>query len=175
MNGLMNNGINPSFQYIYLNSTITTMLYPSLRAIKQSLITSPYGMYPTLNDILNIQCDLIADPNNQLATNFIIRVYTRPNYTVIDNSLNVDDTFYGNYYDSVAQISNITSDYTYSLNELFPSWTEMLNTIYRKTVYYNDGLQNLSILGQQQILSICVMTYDINANIGVKNIIVTYK
>jgi hypothetical protein len=175
MNGIMNNGINPSFQYIYLNSTIVNMLYPSLRAIKQSLITSPYGMYPTLNDILNIQCDLIADPNNQLATNFIIRIYTRPNYTVIDNSINPNDTFYGNYYDSVAQISNITSDYTYNLNNLFPSWTSMLNTVYNKTVYYNDGLQNLSILGQQQILSICVMTYDINANIGVKNIIVTYK
>jgi hypothetical protein len=174
-NGIMNNGINPSFQYIYLNSTITNMLYPSLRTIKQSLITSPYGMYPTLNDILNIQCDLIADPYNQLATNFIIRIYTRPNYTVIDNSMNPNDTFYGNYYDSVAQISNITSDYRYNLNELFPSWTPMLNTIYNKTVYYNDGLQNLSILGQQQILSICVMTYDINANIGVKNIIVTYK
>jgi hypothetical protein len=171
----MNNGINPSFQYIYLNSTITNILYPSLRTIKQSLITSPYGMYPTLNDILNIQCDLIADPYNQLATNFIIRIYTRPNYTVIDNSMNPNDTFYGNYYDSVAQISNITSDYTYNLNELFPSWTPMLNTIYNKTAYYNDGLQNLSILGQQQILSICVMTYDINANIGVKNIIVTYK
>jgi hypothetical protein len=175
LNGLINNGINPSFQYIYLNSTITTMMYPSLRSIKQSLITSPYGMYPTLNDILNIQCDLIADPNNQVACNFIIRIYTRPNYTVIDNSLDSNDTFYGNYYDSVARISNITSDYTYNLNDLFPSWTPMLNTIYRKTVYYNDGLHFLSILGQQQILSICVMTYDINANIGVKNIIVTYK
>lgn len=174
-NGLINNGINPSFQYIYLNSTITTMMYPSLRSIKQSLITSPYGMYPTLNDILNIQCDLIADPNNQIATNFIIRIYTRPIYTGIDNSLNPNDTFYGNYYDSVAQISNITSDYTYHLNDLFPSWASMLNTIYRKIVYYNDGLQFLSILGQQQILSICVMTYDINANIGIKNIIVTYK
>jgi len=174
-NGLINNGVNPSFQYIYLNSTITNILYPSLRSIKQSLITSPYGMYPTLNDILDIQCDLIADPYNQVACNFIIRIYTRPTYTVIDNSLNSNDTFYGNYYDSVAQISNITSDYTYHLNDLFPSWTPMLNTIYRKTVYYNDGLRILSILGQQQILSICVMTYDINANIGVKNIIVTYK
>jgi hypothetical protein len=132
-------------------------------------------MYPTLNDILNIQCDLIADPNNQVACNFIIRIYTRPIYTVIDNSFNSNDTFYGNYYDSVARISNITSDYRYNLNDLFPSWTPMLNTIYRKTVYYNDGLHFLSILGQQQILSICVMTYDINANIGVKNIIVTYK
>ena len=174
-NGLINNGINPSFQYIYLNSTITTILYPSLRSIKQSLITSPYGMYPTLNDILDIQCDLIADPNNQVACNFIVRIYTRPTYTVIDNTLNSNDTFYGNYYDSVAQISNITSDYTYHLNDLFPSWTPMLNTIYGKTVYYNDGLRILSILGQQQILSICVMTYDINANIGIKNIIVTYK
>ena len=175
MNGIMNNGINPSFQYIFLNSTITDILYPSLRTIKRSLITSPYGMYPTLNDILDIQCDLIADPSNQTACNFIIRIYTRPTYTVIDDTMNPNDTFYGNYYDSVARISNITSDYTYNLNQLFPSWTQMLNTIYNKTVYYNDGLQNLSILGQQQILSICVMTYDINANIGVKNIIVTYK
>jgi hypothetical protein len=174
-NGIANNGINPSFQYVYLNSTITNMIYPSLRRIKRSLITSPYGMYPTLNDILDIECDLVADPANQSACNFIIRIYTRPTYTVIDNNINPNDTFYGNYYDSVARISNITSDYRYQLNELFPSWTSMLNTIYRKTVYYNDGLQNLNTLGQQQILSICVMTYDINANIGVKNIIVTYK
>ena len=174
-NGIMNNGVNSSFQYIYLNSTITDILYPSLRSIKQSLITSPYGMYPTLNDILDIQCDLIADPTNEVACNFIIRIYTRPTYTEINNTMNPNDTFYGNYYDSVARISNITSDYTYNLNELFPYWTPMLNTLYNKTVYYNDGLQYLSILGQQQILSICVMTYDINANIGVKNIIVTYK
>ena len=173
-NGIINNGINPSFQYIYLNSTITNMLYPSLRSIKQSLITSPYDMYPTLNDILNIQCDLIID-TNQSAPNFIIRIYTRPTYSVIDNSVNIADTFYGNYYDSVEQPSTFISEYTYNLNDLFPSWTSTLNTIYNKTVYYNDGLQNLNTLGQQQILSICVMTYDINANIGIKNIIVTYK
>ena len=173
-NGIMNNGINPSFQYIYLNSTITDILYPSLRTIKQSLITSPYGLYPTLNDILNIQCDLIADPYHT-PCNFIIRIYTRPIYTGIDNSLNINDTFYGNYYDSVDQISNITSDYTYNLIQLYPSWTTMLNTVYNQTVYYNDGLQLLNILGQQQILSICILTYDINANIGIKNIIVTYK
>ncbi len=171
--GIINNGINPSFQYIYLNSTITTMLYPSLRSIKQSLITSPYDMYPTLNDIFDIQCDLIVDPNE--TPNFIIRIYTRPTYLLIDNSINSDDTFYGNYYDSILQNSNITSVYRYNLNDLFPYWTPMLNTPYRKTVYYNDGLQFLNTLGQQQILSICVMTYDINANIGIKNIIVTYK
>ena len=173
-NGIINNGINPSFQYIYLNSTITNILYPSLRSIKQSLITSPYDMYPTLNDIFNIQCDLIID-TIQPATNFIIRIYTRPTYSVIDNSLNIDDTFYGNYYDSVEQNSTVISEYTYNLNDLFPSWTSILNTIYNKTVYYNDGLQILNTLGHQQILSICVMTYDINANIGIKNIIVTYK
>jgi len=172
--GIINNGINPSFQYIYLNSTITTMMYPSLRSIKQSLITSPYDMYPTLNDIFDIQCDLMID-SNQAAPNFIIRIYTRPTYSVIDNSINSDDTFYGNYYDSISQNSNVLSEYRYNLNDLFPSWTSMLNTIYNKTVYYNDGLQILNTLGQQQILSICVMTYDINANIGIKNIIVTYK
>lgn len=174
-NGIMNNGINPSFQYIYLNSTITNILYPSLKAIKQSLITSPYGMYPTLNDIVNIQCNLSVDPNNQSASNFIIRIYTRPDYTIIDNNINVGDTFYGNYYDSVAQISNIRTDYGYNLKDLFPSWTLMLNREYKKTVHYNNGLQDLSILGEQQILSICIMTYDINANIGAKNIIVSYK
>jgi hypothetical protein len=132
-------------------------------------------MYPTLNDILNIQCNLIVDQNNERASNFIIRIYTRPHYTVIDNNINAGDTFYGNYYDSVAQFSNIAPDYGYNLKDLFPSWTLMLNTEYKKTVHYNNGLQYLSILGQQQILSICIMTYDINANIGAKNIIVTYK
>jgi len=173
-NGILNNGINPSFQYIYLNSTITTITYPSLRTIKQSLLRSPYGLYPTLNDIKDIRCDLTADPANE-TTNFIIRIYTRPIYTGIDNSFNPNDTFYGNYYDSLPQISNITSEFTYNLNALFPSWSTMLISFYNQVVYYNDGLQLLYTYGQQQILSICVMTYDINANIGIKNIIVTYK
>jgi hypothetical protein len=167
-NGIINNGANPSFQYIYLNSTITRILYPSLRTIKRSLITSPYNQYPTLNDIQDIQCDL----NNYLG-NFIIRVYTRPVYSGIDNSLNVNDTFYGNYYDStVFQTSGYT---TYHLGNLFPSWTNMLTTSYNQQVYYSGGLQTLQTLGEQQILSICILTNNNNANIGIKNIIVTYK
>jgi hypothetical protein len=172
-NGLINNGINPSFQYIFLNSTITNILYPSLRTIKQSLITSPYNLYPTLNDIDDIQCDLNIALNNNIATNFIIRIYTRPVYNEIDNSLNPNDTFYGNYYDSKT-MSSIGYN-RYHLGDLFNSWTTMLNSSYNKSVYYFSGLQNLQTIGQQQILSICILTYDINANIGIKNIILTYK
>ena len=72
---LMNNGINRSFQYIFLNSTITTNLYPSLRSIKRDLLSSSYNLYPTLNDIKDIQCDL----NFNSSQHFIIRIYTRPN------------------------------------------------------------------------------------------------
>jgi hypothetical protein len=172
-NGIINNGINPSFQYIYLNSTITTILYPSLRKIKESLITSPYNLYPTLNDIENIQCDLNSVPISSKPSNFIIRIYTRPIYTSIDNSFNPNDTFYGNYYDSgIFSASGYT---TRHLGNLFSSWTTMLNTSYNQQVYYSGGLQTLQTLGQQQLLSICILTYDINANIGIKNIIVTYK
>jgi hypothetical protein len=167
-NGIINNGNNPSFQYIYLNSTITQILYPSLRTIKRSLITSPYNLYPRLKDIQDIQCDI-----NSYLGNFVIRVYTRPIYTGIDNNLNVNDTFYGNYYDSTSfQVSGYT---TYHLGDLFPSWSNMLTTSYNKQVYYSGGLQTLQTLGEQQILSICILTNNNNANIGVKNIIVSYK
>lgn len=172
-NGIFNNGINPSFQYIYLNSTITEITLPSLRVIKQSLITSPYDLYPTLNDINDIQCDLNYDGSS----NFIIRIYTRPAYTGIDNNLDPNDTFYGNYYDSgIIQSSGFSSDYnTYHLGDLFNSWTTMINSPFNETVYYFEGFEYLKTLGEQQILSICILTYDINANIGIKNIIVTYK
>jgi hypothetical protein len=172
-NGLINNGINPSFQYIYLNSTITTILYPSLRKIKESLITSPYNQYPTLNDIDDIQCDLNNSPLSSKPSNFIIRIYTRPVYTGIDNSFNPNDTFYGNYYDS--SIFCASGYNTYHLDDLFTSWTTLINTSYNQNVCYSGGLQNLQTLGEQQLLSICILTYDINANIGIKNIIVTYK
>jgi len=168
-NGIMNNGINPSFQYIYLNSTITTLTYPSLRSIKQSLITSPYNMYVSLNDIQDIQCDL-----NSNIGNFIIRIYTRPVYTSIDNSLNINDSFYGNYYNS-RQIEGQTNYTTYHLGDLFPSWSTMLNTSYNQTVYYFNGLRLLKTLGEQEILSICILTLNNNVNIGIKNIIVTYN
>ena len=172
-NGIFNNGINPSFQYIYLNSTITTIGLPSLRKIKQSLIESPYNLYPRLNDINDIQCDLNYDGSS----NFIIRIYTRPVYTGIDNNLDLNDTFYGNYYDSgIIQSVGFTSEYnTYHLSDLFNSWTTMINSPFNETVYYFEGFEYLKTLGQQQILSICILTYDINANIGIKNIIVTYK
>jgi hypothetical protein len=49
---------------------------------------------PTLNDILDIQCDLISDPYSQFASNFIIRIYTRPAFSSIDNNFNPNDTFY---------------------------------------------------------------------------------
>jgi hypothetical protein len=180
--GIMNNGLNLSFQYIYLNSTITTNLYPSLRSIKTSLLTSPYNIYPTLNDIHDIQCDLNID-NSQ---NFIIRVYTRPNYNQIDNEMNINDTFYGNFYDSaiVSDISGIetiiennpTGYNTYHLGDLFNYWSVLMNSEYNQQAYYiNSELVTLSTFGEQQILSICILTYDINANIGIKNIIVTYK
>jgi hypothetical protein len=167
--GLMNNGINPSFQYIFLNSTITTILYPSLRTIKASLITSPYNQYPTLSDIKDIQCDLNVDNSS----NFIIRIYTRPLYSSIDNSLNSGDNFYGNYYDS--DVSG-TSDYTtYHLNDLFSNWSTMLTTSYNQIVYYNNGPTLLSTYGDQEVLAICIYTTAANANIGIKNIIVSYK
>ena len=180
--GITNNGENLSFQYIYLNSTITTNLYPSFRSIKTSLITSPYNLYPTLDDIHDIQCDLNID-NSQ---NFIIRIYTRPIYTEIDNEFNPNDTFYGNFYDSaiLTDISGIemliednpTGYNTYHLGDLFSYWSVLMNSEYNQQVYYADsGLEALSTFGQQQILSICILTYDINANIGIKNIIVTYK
>jgi hypothetical protein len=180
--GLINNGLNLSFQYIYLNSTITTNLYPSLRSIKRSLLTSPYNIYPTLNDIHDIQCDLNID-NSQ---NFIIRIYTRPHYTQIDNDLNPNDTFYGNFYDSailsnISGINNIIRNnpkgyHTYHLGELFTYWSVLMNSPYNTQTYYvNSELVSLSTFGEQQILSICILTYDINANVGIKNIIVTYK
>jgi len=173
-NGLINNGINPSFQYIYLNSTITHIVNPTLTLIKRSLITSPYNLYPTLNDILDIQCDL----NSTIHDNFRIRIYTRPVFTSIDGSFdgsfNINDRFYGNYYDSVKL--GINSDYhTYHLNKLFPDWPNELQKSYGQIVYYNNGTQTLNTLGEQQILSICLMTNKINAKIGIKNIIVSYK
>uniref|UniRef100_A0A6C0D3Z2 Uncharacterized protein n=1 Tax=viral metagenome TaxID=1070528 RepID=A0A6C0D3Z2_9ZZZZ len=180
--GITNNGLNLSFQYIYLNSTITTNLYPSLRSIKTSLLTSPYNIYPTLNDIHDIQCDLNID-NSQ---NFIIRIYTRPNYNQIDNQMNSNDTFYGNFYDSAILsdisgietiIENNPNGYnTYHLGDLFNYWSVLMNSEYNQHAYYiNSGLVTLSTFGEQEILSICILTYDINANIGIKNIIVTYK
>ena len=86
-----------------------------------------------------------------------------------------NDNFYGNYYDSIQNInpysvSNI--DYnTYHLNDLFPYWSAMLSTVSNTTVYYNGKIKTLGVLGQQQILSICILTYNINANIGIKNIV----
>jgi hypothetical protein len=138
--------------------------------IKQSLITSPYNIYPTLQNIKNIKCELNVDSSS----NFIIRIYTRPIFTSINNDLNTNDKFYGNYYDSILFDTN--SDYrTYHLNELFPSWRRTMNTSYKQRVYYFNGFQNLETVGEQQILSICILTYGINANIGIKNIILTYK
>jgi hypothetical protein len=176
-NGLMNNGVNLSFQYIYLNSTITSLLYPSLRTIKRSLLTSSYNIYPRLSDIQDIQCDL----NMNMYQNFIIRIYTRPIYNNI-NTFNETDKFYGNFYDSIQlkDISGNTSpnlDYKrYNINDLFPYWSLLLFTRYNQQVYYiNSGLKILTNYGEQEILSICLLTYDINANIGIKNIIVTYK
>ena len=173
-NGIMNNGINLSFQYIYLNSTITKLFYPSLRTIKQSLLTSHYNVYPTLNDIKDIQCDLNCDASS----NFIIRIYTRPVYTNIGSGVNnilyPNDNFYGNYYDSIQNINPFSTDLTYNtyyLNDLFPYWSAMLKTASNMTVYYNGKIKTLGVLGQQQILSICILTYNINANIGIKNIV----
>jgi len=172
-NGIKNNGLNLSFQYIYLNSTITKLFYPSLRAIKQSLLTSHYNAYPRLNDIKDIQCDLNCDAS----TNFIIRIYTRPAYTNItniDNTLYPNDTFYGNYYDSIQNINPTSTNLnynTYHLNDLFPYWSAMLTTASNSKVYYNGKIKTLGVLGQQQILSICILTYNINANIGIKNIV----
>jgi len=170
-NSLINNGVNPSFQYIFLNSTITTILYPSLNTIKTSLITSPYNQYPTLNDIQDIQCDL----NSYNGDHFFIRIYTRPAYSTMND--NLSDSFYSNYYDS--SISG-TFDYTtFHLNDLFSNWPILLDTSYNQTVYYNgpSGLQPTTItrLGQEQILSICIYTKNVNANIDIKNIIITYK
>jgi len=174
-NGIKNNGLNLSFQYIYLNSTITKLYYPSLRAIKQSLLTSHYNAYPTLNDIKDIQCDLNCDAS----TNFVIRIYTRPAYSNIsigiNNILYPNDNFYGNYYDSIQNInpnsvSNVEYN-TYHLTDLFPYWYAMLNTVSNTRVYYNGKIKTLGVLGQQQILSICILTYNINANIGIKNIV----
>jgi len=169
---LRNNGINPSFQYIFLNSTITTILYPSLKTIKQSLLTSPYAEYPTLNDIQDITCDLNSDGDH-----FFIRIYTRPVYSAIDNNVNSEDTFYNNYYES--DISGIFDYTTFHLNDLFSNWPIILDTPYNQTVYYNgpNGLETkvLSRLGEEQILSICIYTKNVNANIGIKNIIITYK
>jgi hypothetical protein len=122
-----------------------------------------------LNDIQDIQCDL-----NSNIGNFIIRIYTRPIYTGIDNSLNPNDTFYGNYYDS-KQIQGQTNYTTYHLGDLFPSWSTMLNTSYNQSVYYFNGLRLLKTLGEQEILSICILTLNNNVNIGIKNIIVTYN
>jgi hypothetical protein len=167
---LLNNGINPSFQYIYLNSTITTILYPSLRTIKTSLITSPYNLYPTLSDIKDIQCDLNSD---EYGNSFIIRIYTRPILS-IDNTLNIGDNFYGNYYDSIFPGTSINYN-TYHLNDLFSNWNTMLYQPYNQNVNYNSGLVNLTTLGEQEVLAICIYTNAVNANIGIKNIIVTYK
>ncbi len=51
-----------------------------------------------------------------------------------------------------------------------------MNSPYNTQTYYvNSELVSLSTFGEQQILSICILTYDINANVGIKNIIVTYK
>jgi hypothetical protein len=172
--GLINNGLNPSFQYIYLNSTIINIPYPSLRTIKASLLTSSYNIYPTLNDIQNITCDL----NCNNSSNFIIRIYTRPVFSGIDNSFNPNDTFFGNYYDSVSL--NGTIDYnTYNLYSLFIGWKDLLLTSYQQSVYYNNGtnfnIQQLTKIGEQQILSICILTKFLNSNIGIKNITVSYK
>ena len=172
--GLMNNGLNTSFQYIYLNSTIINILYPSLRTIKQSLLTSDYNIYPTLNDIENITCDI----NCNNSCNFIIRIYTRPVFSGIDNSYNPNDTFFGNYYDSISL--NGTIDYTtYNLFTLFVGWKNLLLTTYQQSVYYNNGtnfsIQQLNKIGEQQILSICILTNVLNSNIGIKNITVSYK
>lgn len=172
--GLINNGLNPSFQYIYLNSTILNIPYPSLRTIKASLLTSSYNVYPTLNDIQNITCDL----NCNNSSNFIIRIYTRPVFSGIDNSFNPNDTFFGNYYDSVSL--NGTIDYnTYNLYSLFIGWKDLLLTSYQQSVYYNNGtnfnIQQLNKIGEQQILSICILTKFLNSNIGIKNITVSYK
>jgi hypothetical protein len=168
---LLNNGTNPSFQYIFLNSTITTILYPSLRTIKTSLITSPYNLYPKLSDIKDIQCDLNSD---EFGNSFIIRIYTRPIFS-IDNSLNIGDKFYGNYYDSAFPATPTIQYNTYHLNDLFSNWNIMLYEAYNQTVNYKSGAINLTTLGEQEVLAICIYTTALNANIGVKNIIVTYK
>ena len=115
-----------------------------------------------------------CDVSNGITSNFIIRVVTRPIYTQIQiDDINPNDSFFGNYYDSGIFQS---SDYkTYHLNELFTYWQAMLNTPYNQPVYYKDGYKTLVTYGQQEILSICILTYNNNANIGIKNIIVTYK
>lgn len=170
--GLFNNGINLSFQYILLNCTITTLSLPSLRTIKESLLTSPCNFYPTLNNIQHIKCDLNCDNSS----NFIFRIYTRPIYTGFDNSFNKNDTFYGNYYDSI--LFNGTFDFTtFNLYELFPYWSSMVNSEYIvNTYYYNKGfnIKQINTLGEQQILSICIFTTELNSNVGIKNIELSY-
>jgi len=170
--GLFNNGINLSFQYILLNSTITTLSFLSVRTIKESLLTSPCDFYTTLNNIQNIKCDINCDNSS----NFIIRIYTIPIYTGIDNSFNPDDTFYGNYYDSI--LFNETFDFTtFNIYSLFPYWTSLINSQYNvNTYYYNRGfkIQQLKTFGQQQILFICIFNTVLNSNIGIKNIELSY-
>ena len=124
--------------------------------------------------------DSYCDLNFVSSQHFIIRIYTRPNYTiidnVIDNSFNVNDSFYGNFYDS--DISGIINrDYTtYHLTDLFSYWNLLIRSEFNQPTFYpNIGSTILTTYGQQQILSICILTYDINANIGIKNIVVTYK
>uniref|UniRef100_A0A6C0ET00 Uncharacterized protein n=1 Tax=viral metagenome TaxID=1070528 RepID=A0A6C0ET00_9ZZZZ len=172
-NGLINNGMNPSFQYIFLNSTITTILYPSLRTIKESLLTSPCNYYPTLNNLQDITCEL----NSDNSSNFFIRIYTRPIFNGIDNSFNSSDSFFGNYYDSIS-LSGTTSYTYYNLSTLFPYWTTLLTGSYVVNAYYNNngfGYKQINTFGEQQILSICIFTTVLNSNIGIKNIELIYK
>lgn len=172
-NGLINNGNNPSFQYIFLNSTITTILYPSLRTIKESLLTSPCNYYPTLNNLHDITCEL----NSDNSSNFFIRIYTRPIFNGIDNSFNSSDSFFGNYYDSIS-ISGTTNYTYYNLASLFPYWSTLLTGSYVVNAYYNNngfGLRQINTFGEQQILSICIFTTVLNSNIGIKNIELIYK
>jgi hypothetical protein len=100
--------------------------------------------------------------------------------------MNSNDTFYGNFYDSAILsdisgietiIENNPNGYnTYHLGDLFSYWSVLMNSEYNQQAYYiNSELVTLTTFGEQQILSICILTYDINANIGIKNIIVTYK
>ena len=110
------------------------------------------------------------------SSNFIIRIYTRPIYTGIDNSFNPNDTFYGNYYDSV--LFNGSFDFTtYNLHELFPYWSVLINSQYTiNAYYYNKGfnLRQINTFGEQQILSICIFNPVLNSNIGIKNIELSY-
>lgn len=176
---LQNNGVNPSFQYIFLNCNTNNIFLPNFQSIRRSLLVSPMAYYPTIGDIKDITCKL-----NVGLSSFKFRIYTRPYITSIDNTNNITDQFYGTYYESINLFGGDYEYISYDLTDLFPLFKSQINEqINVPVMYYNSTtdvtidppVTNITSRKDEQILYISISTDVVDINLGISDINITYN